>query len=249
MALTFGDRVQEIFTTTGTGSVSLAGAIVGYQPFSAIVANNGTCYYAATDGTNWEVGLGTYIVAGNVLQRTTILASSNGGAAVSWAAGTKNIWIDLPAAAISTFINGLVVGTTPIIGGTNTNIEYNNNGVVGEYSVSGTGSVAMTNSPAFVTPALGTPASGNLQNCTNGPQSIMTAGGVGSVGMFFTSVTVSQGSTTAGSNLYYYGIPCNGSGEVNTGSDGRNGNPSGTWQALQPGVSGSNVVTMWQRTA
>jgi hypothetical protein len=97
----FGDRVQESFTTTGTGTISLGGAVVGYQAFSAIVANLGTCYYTATDGTNWEVGIGTYTTSGNTLTRTTILASSNSGSAVNWAAGTKNIWLDLPAAAIN----------------------------------------------------------------------------------------------------------------------------------------------------
>lgn len=102
MAVIYGDRVQETFTTTGTGAVSLAGAVVGYQAFSAIVPNAGTCYYTATDGTNWEVGLGTYATSGNTLTRTTILASSNAGAAVSWAAGTKAIWLDFPAAAITT---------------------------------------------------------------------------------------------------------------------------------------------------
>ena len=101
MAVTYGDRVQETFTTTGTGTISLGGAVTGYQAFSAVVANAGTCYYAATDGTNWEVGLGTYATSGNTLARTTILASSNSGSAVSWSSGTKNIWLDLPAARLA----------------------------------------------------------------------------------------------------------------------------------------------------
>ena len=91
VGLKYGDRVQETFTTTGTGTISLGGAIVGYQAFSAILSNTDTCYYTATDGTNWEVGLGTYATAGNTLARTTVQASSNGGSAVSWAAGTKSI--------------------------------------------------------------------------------------------------------------------------------------------------------------
>ena len=105
MTLTYGDRVQETFTTTGTGTVSLGGAVTGYQAFSAIVANAGTCYYAATDGTNWEVGLGTYATSGNTLARTTIIASSNSGSAVNWSAGTKNIWLDMPATSLQTPLN------------------------------------------------------------------------------------------------------------------------------------------------
>lgn len=100
---TYADRVQETFTTTGTGPVSLAGAITGYQSFSAVMANSGACYYCMTDGTNWEIGLGTYTTSGNTLTRTTVTASSNAGAAVNWAAGTKSVWLDLAASAIANF--------------------------------------------------------------------------------------------------------------------------------------------------
>lgn len=51
--------------------------------------------------------------------------------------------------------SGLTVGTTTVANGTNGRIEYNNNGVLGEYAVSGSGSVAMTTSPSFTTPTLG----------------------------------------------------------------------------------------------
>ena len=110
MALKFGDRVQETFATTGTGTLSLGGAVSGYQAFSAVLSNGDTAYYAATDGTNWEVGLGTYTSSGTTLARTTILASSNSGSAVNWAAGTKNIWLDFPAAMVG--IKGDQVYTT-----------------------------------------------------------------------------------------------------------------------------------------
>ena len=63
-------------------------------------------------------------------------------------------------------VSGITVGTTTITSGTNTRILYNNSGVVSEYTISGTGNVAMTTSPTFVTPILGTPTSGNLANCT-----------------------------------------------------------------------------------
>ena len=49
----------------------------------------------------------------------------------------------------------LVIATTPITSGTTTRILYDNAGVLGEYSISGTGTVAMTTSPTFVTPTLG----------------------------------------------------------------------------------------------
>lgn len=96
MALIHADRVKETSTTTGTGTYTLAGAATGFQSFSAI-GNGNTCYYTAEDGTNWEVGLGTYTSAGTTLARTTVLASSNAGAAVNWAAGTRNIFVSPPA--------------------------------------------------------------------------------------------------------------------------------------------------------
>lgn len=98
MALAHADRVKETSTTTGTGSYSLAGAATGFQTFVAGVGDGNTCYYMATDSTDWEVGIGTVTDGSpDTLARTTILASSNGGSAVSWSAGTKTIVNTIPA--------------------------------------------------------------------------------------------------------------------------------------------------------
>jgi hypothetical protein len=96
MALVVKDRVQETSTTTGTGTITLAGAVSGFQSFSAI-GNGNTTYYAIVGGTEWEVGLGTYTSSGTTLSRTTILESSNGGTAVNFSAGTKNVFVTYPA--------------------------------------------------------------------------------------------------------------------------------------------------------
>ena len=96
MALVVKDRVQETSTTTGTGTLTLSGAVSGFQSFSAIGDAN-TTYYAIVGGTEWEVGLGTYTSSGTTLARTTILASSNGGTAVNFSAGTKNVFVTYPA--------------------------------------------------------------------------------------------------------------------------------------------------------
>jgi hypothetical protein len=60
----------------------------------------------------------------------------------------------------------LTVGTTTISSGTNTYIEYNNNGVLGEYAISGSGSVAMTTSPSFTTPTLGAASATSINGLT-----------------------------------------------------------------------------------
>jgi hypothetical protein len=96
MALVLKDRVQETTTTTGTGTITLAGAVTGFQSFSAI-GNGNTCYYAIVGTSEWEVGLGTYTLSGTTLSRDTILESSNGGSAVSFSSGTKNVFVTYPA--------------------------------------------------------------------------------------------------------------------------------------------------------
>lgn len=87
------DRVKETTTTTGTGTYSLAGAAAGYRAFSSAFTTADTVDYCCEDGTDWEVGTGT-LTTGTpwTLARTTIHASSNTGAAVSWGAGTRNIF-------------------------------------------------------------------------------------------------------------------------------------------------------------
>jgi len=98
MALVLADRVNETATTVGTGTVTLAGAVTGYQTFAAI-GNGNTTYYTITHQTltEWEVGIGTYTSAGTTLSRDTVLASSNSGSLVSFSAGTKNVFCDFPA--------------------------------------------------------------------------------------------------------------------------------------------------------
>ena len=96
MALVVKDRVQETSTTTGTGTFTLAGAVSGFQSFSAI-GNGNTTYYAIVGGTEWEVGIGTYTSSGTTLSRDTILESSNSGSAVNFSAGTKDVFVTYPA--------------------------------------------------------------------------------------------------------------------------------------------------------
>ena len=98
MALVLKDRVKETSTTTGTGTFTLAGASTGYQSFSA-VGNGNTTYYAIAlqGGSEWEVGIGTYTSSGTTVARTTVLASSNSGSAVNFSAGTKDVFVTMPA--------------------------------------------------------------------------------------------------------------------------------------------------------
>ena len=75
MALVVKDRVKETTSTTGTGTLTLAGAVGGFDSFAEIGDGN-TTYYSCTDGTDFEVGIGTYTASGTTLSRDTILESS-----------------------------------------------------------------------------------------------------------------------------------------------------------------------------
>lgn len=100
MALVVADRVKETTTSTGTGTINLAGAVTGFQTFVAGVGDTNTTYYAIIDpaGGTWEVGIGTVTDATpDTLSRDTIIASSNSGSAVSFGAGNKNVFSTQPA--------------------------------------------------------------------------------------------------------------------------------------------------------
>jgi hypothetical protein len=133
MALVLADRVLETTTTTGTGTVTLAGAQTGYQSFAAIGDGNST-YYAIVGTSQWEVGLGTYTASGTTLSRSTVLASSTGGSLIDFSAGSKDVFCDFPAYAankpilesfiniasnytITTERNGLSVGPVTVASG------------------------------------------------------------------------------------------------------------------------------------
>lgn len=129
MALIVADRVMETTTTTGTGALSLAGAVSGYRDFDSVCANNDTCYYSiwAVDGNGnpsgaWECGLGTFTDT-DTLTRTTPAASSNAGAAVNFGAGTKYVMLSATAGFLAlvreeTFIIACSDETTAITTGT-----------------------------------------------------------------------------------------------------------------------------------
>jgi len=118
MALVIADRVKDSTTTTGTGTITLSGtAPTGYQNFSVIGNTNTTYYCIAGQGTaEWEVGVGTYASSGTTLARTTVLSSSNAGAAVNFSAGTKDVFVTYPSeySAYTGGSQGIVLNNTTI---------------------------------------------------------------------------------------------------------------------------------------
>jgi len=139
MALQLADRVLQTGTANTTVSFTLTGTVIGYQAFTAITTGN-TLYYSATDGTNWEVGLGT-LTSSTLLTRTTVYSSSNSGSAVTFS-GTVTVWCDYPSSIASQPAGATV---TP----TSTNATYY---IVGSSATSGAqtiASVSVTNAVSY----------------------------------------------------------------------------------------------------
>jgi len=115
MAFVIADRVRETTTTTGTGTITLAGAVTNFETFTANLSNSDTTYYAIVDNTNgaFEVGLGTFTSSGTTLARS-VLASSNSNNLVDFGAGTKDVFITIPASkmVVEDGSNNVAIGGT-----------------------------------------------------------------------------------------------------------------------------------------
>ena len=212
MALILADRVRETSTTTGSGTLTLAGAVTGYQTFLAGIGNANTCYYAISNPgiAEWEVGIGTYTTAGNTLTRTTVLKSSNANAAVVFTAGSKDVFVTYPAGK-SVYLdasgNASGLGTPAAFIATNvtglpisTGVSGLGTGVATALAVNvGTAGASVVNGGV-----LGTPSSGTLTNCTFPTLNQNTSGTAAglSVTLVATSGGTGQSTVTTGDLLY-----------------------------------------------
>jgi hypothetical protein len=108
MPLVLKDRVKETSTTAGTGTLTLAGAVSGFQSFS-VVGDANTTFYAIVDSAagTWEVGIGTYTSSGTTLSRNTVLESSNSGSLVSFSSNSKDVFVTYPGEYAVASSNGL----------------------------------------------------------------------------------------------------------------------------------------------
>lgn len=168
MALVLLDRAQETATANTTVSFTLLGASTGYQSLAG-VGNGNTTYYGATDGTNWEVGIGTYSTTGPTLTRTTILTSSNSNLAVTFS-GTVTVFVDYPSGkSVYQDGTGAVTGYT-ISGGT-----VDNAPIGGSVAAAGTfTTLAASANPTNTVP--GVSISGTPNGATGGKTGVLAVG-------------------------------------------------------------------------
>lgn len=157
--------IDMVLRAKGTGT---------FQFWGTSTASAAIRLFEDTDnGTNY-VGLASPSILSASTTYTLPSADGSNGDVLSTNGSGVTSWVT-PSSG-----GGLTVGTTSIGSGTDTRILYNNAGTLGEYAISGTGSVAMTNSPSFTTPALGTPSAATLTNATGLPISTgLTGAGTG----------------------------------------------------------------------
>ena len=171
MAFVTADRVKDTSITIGTGNITVSGsAPFGYRTFSTVLSVSDTFYYCiqGQSTSEWEVGLGTY-ASTNQFARTTVLASSASGSAVSFSSGTKNVFITLPANKTLQFDATGTPTAGGILYGTGSMLAYSTAGTAGQVLVSGG-----TGAPTWAATGTGTVTSVAVSGGTTG---LTTSGG------------------------------------------------------------------------
>lgn len=131
---------------------------------SGSIANSGTTALTSFTGSGTSSGTNTgdqNLFSSVIVSGQTTVTVNSATTALTLVAGT-NITLTTDNTAKTVTItssgggSGLTVGTTTITSGTTTRILYDNAGTLGEYTISGSGTVvAMATSPSFTTPSLG----------------------------------------------------------------------------------------------
>lgn len=91
----YPDRVKETTTTTGTGSITLAGAATGYRSFSAALLDGTRVDYCIVqqDGSEWEIGDGIFTSPSTLSREAVDVNHNSTTSLINFSAGTKDVFI------------------------------------------------------------------------------------------------------------------------------------------------------------
>lgn len=226
MSVVFYDWILETTATTGTGTLTLGGAVTGYRAFSAAVGTGRPVKYSVYDvdangnpNGNFEVGYGVYTLSGTTLSRLAVIASSNAGALVNFTSGQCRVALVADSGennALSLLLYGDGSdGDVTVSSGTTTltrDMYYRN------LTISGTGSIYTAGNRIFVSEVT------DLTAAPNGAIYNSGFSGSGAVGQTGETGVAGGASSAVGGGV--------------SGGAGANG----TTGAGQAGVSSANAV-------
>lgn len=240
MTLVLKNRVKQYTSTTGISSFVLDTTAPGFQAFS-VIGDGNTTYYTAKKDSDWEVGIGTYTLSTTTLARTTILASSNNGSAVSFGTGLKEVICCYPAEKAVTTDQTLGVSS----GGTGTNTTFTQGSVLfagasGTYSQDNTNLFWDDTNNRLGINAAGAPTSSltvrHNSTSTNAIDFLTDTGdGSGYVSRF----RIENNASQAAVDLNLRGV------EVNVGSHDPSESASADMRFLQPTGGTTNLVQIF----
>jgi len=208
-----GARLTKLWATDITVTNAINGSVTG----NAGTVTNGI--YTTSDAT---------ALAANTANKDKYLHTNASTGALEWS---------------SVAGGGLTVGTTAIASGTTTKVLYDNAGTLGEYTVSGSGNVAMTTSPVFTTPSLGVATATTINNLKIG------TGNTTNTSMYNVAIgdSVMQLSQSGGgwnTGVGKFALYINTSGEENTaiGANSLLTNSTGNYNTAIGAISLSDTV-------
>lgn len=187
------NRAKMTTATTGTGAITLGSAVAGYQSLAAAgVANGNVVSYVIEDGTNWEIGSGTYTATGTTLSRSPS-QSSSGGAAISLS-GNATVYVTAVAADLQELVDFADRFALPTADGTSGQVLATNGSGVLTFQSAGGGlsnftEGRSTSSPNATIPAHSVSASGSEANI----DAVFVPKGTGSF-----ALSVPNGAATGG---------------------------------------------------